>query len=61
MLISNQLVLGAEIVKKTRRKSGYERTDDEALVELALEMVDDVAARGHVRRDEDVGPVVGPS
>lgn len=61
MLISNQLVLGADIVKKTRRKRGYESTDDIALVELALEMVDDVAARGHVRRDEDVGPVFGPS
>ncbi|XP_062018109.1 glycine-rich cell wall structural protein 1-like [Rosa rugosa] len=24
-------------------------------------MADDVRARGHVRRDEDVGPVVGPS
>jgi hypothetical protein len=36
-------------------------TDDVALVELVLEVGDDVGARGHVGRDEDVRPVVGPS
>jgi len=37
------------------------RTHDVALVELALEVVEDVGARSHVRRDEDVGPVICPS
>lgn len=34
---------------------------DVALVELALEVVDDIGAGGHVGRYEDVGPVVSPS
>lgn len=33
---------------------------DEALVELALVVVDDVGAGGHVRGDEDVAPVLPP-
>ena len=40
---------------------GGSGTHDVALVELALEVVDDVGAGGEVRRDEDVGPVVGPA
>ena len=32
-----------------------------ALVELALVMRNDVVSRGHVRRDEDIGPVILPS
>lgn len=34
---------------------------DVALIELALEVVDDIGVGGHVGRYEDVGPVVGPS
>jgi len=34
---------------------------DVALVELALQVVDDVGAGGEVRRDEYVGPVLGPA
>lgn len=44
----------------TTERNGWS-TDDVALVELALEVDDDVRARGHVGRDEDVRPVVGPS
>ena len=44
----------------TTERNGWS-TDDVTLVELALEVDDDVGARGHVGRDEDVRPVVGPS
>lgn len=36
-------------------------TDNETMVELALEMVDNVGAGGHVGRNENVGPVICPS
>ena len=38
-----------------------ERRYDEALIELALEVVLDIGARSHVGRNEDVGPVICPS
>ena len=41
-----------------KKKGGYY---DVALVEFLLEVVDDVGARGHVWRDEDVAPIIGPS
>ena len=37
-------------------KRGY----DIVVVEFLLKVVDDVKARGHVWRDEDVGPIIGP-
>lgn len=36
-------------------------THNVALVELALEVGNDVVTRGHVGRDENVVPVIGPS
>ena len=36
-------------------------TDDVTLVKLAFVVVDDVGARGQVRGDEYVGPILGPS
>ena len=44
--------------KKTQMR---ERRYDEALIELALEVVLDIGARSHVGRNEDVGPVICPS
>jgi len=57
--IRESKIRGSERKKNKSRKK--EKTHNVALVELALEVGNDVVARGHVGRDENVAPVIRPS
>ena len=41
-------------------KEGGDSTDHVELVEFALVVLDDLGGRSHVRRDQDIGPVILP-
>ena len=47
--------------KQKKKTQMRERRYDVALIEFALELVLDIGARCHARRNEDVGPVIYPS
>ena len=47
--------------QKKKKTQMRERRYDVALIGFALEVVLDIGARSHARRNEDVGPVICPS